>query len=180
MRCHWPTDLVFTNRVLEVEERICLSCGHKRHVCAHRYHRIYTLEGPWELHCKVSHCPVPTCSARSKTFSPHAETLLALPGWLIGWDVFCWLGHRRFARHWSVPQLRAELMDSYQIPLSEDALEVYIRRYQTMLAARQQDASLLAHDYRDVDALVLAIDGLQPEKGHETLYVVRELNQKRI
>jgi hypothetical protein len=27
---------------------------------------------------------------------------------------------------------------------------------------------------------VLSIDGLQPEKGHETLYVVRELTQKRI
>ena len=29
-------------------------------------------------------------------------------------------------------------------------------------------------------SLVLAIDGLQPEKGHETLYVVRELTQKRV
>jgi len=27
---------------------------------------------------------------------------------------------------------------------------------------------------------VLSIDGLQPEKGHETLYVVRELTQKRV
>src|SRR5262249_46247685 len=34
--------------------------------------------------------------------------------------------------------------------------------------------------YRHVEALVLSIDGLQPEKGHETLYVVRELNAKRI
>jgi hypothetical protein len=30
---------------------------------------------------------------------------------------------------------------------------------------------------RDV---ILAIDGLQPEKGHETLYVVREVTQKRV
>src|SRR5208283_5759369 len=28
--------------------------------------------------------------------------------------------------------------------------------------------------------IVLSIDGLQPEKGHETLYVVRELTQKRV
>jgi hypothetical protein len=28
--------------------------------------------------------------------------------------------------------------------------------------------------------LVLSIDGLQPEKGHETLYVVREIGQKRV
>ena len=30
-----------------------------------------------------------------------------------------------------------------------------------------------------VDEIILSIDGLQPEKGHETLYVVRELTQKR-
>ena len=33
------------------------------------------------------------------------------------------MGHRRFARHWSVPQIRGELTDTYQIPLSADAIE---------------------------------------------------------
>ena len=97
-----------------------------------------------------------------------------------GWDVLCWLGHRRFARHWSVPQLRAELKDTPQISLSDDALAHYIGLYQTMLAARQQDPQRLTEAYRDIAALVLTIDGLQPEKGHETLYVVRELMRKRV
>jgi hypothetical protein len=44
-----------------------------------------------------------------------------------------------FSRHWSVPQLRLELQDTYQIRLSDDAIEHYIGQYQTMLAARQQD-----------------------------------------
>ena len=105
---------------------------------------------------------------------------MTLPWWLIGWDVFCWMGHRRFARHWSVPQIRGELADTYQIPLSADAIEDALRRYQTMLTARQQAPEVLAAAYRSVDALVLSIDGLQPEKGHETLSVVRELNAKRM
>jgi hypothetical protein len=45
-----------------------------------------------------------------------------MPRWCLGWDVLCWLGHRRFARHWSVPQLRAELQDTHQIRLSDDAI----------------------------------------------------------
>src|SRR5215475_11782034 len=49
-----------------------------------------------------------------------------------------------------------------------------------MLAARQQEPQVVAAAYRHVEAFVLSIDGLQPEKGHETLYVVRELNAKRI
>jgi hypothetical protein len=38
----------------------------------------------------------------------------------------------------------------------------------------------LRQQYATVDELILSIDGLQPEKGHETLYVVRELTQKRV
>ena len=49
-----------------------------------------------------------------------------------------------------------------------------------MLAARHRDPQQLVAAYAQVDALILAIDGLQPEKGHETLYVVRALVQKRV
>jgi hypothetical protein len=49
-----------------------------------------------------------------------------------------------------------------------------------MLAARQQDPALLQKEYRTTRHVMLSIDGLQPEKGHETLYVVRELRQERV
>jgi hypothetical protein len=180
MRPRWPEDTRFTRVVLEVEDNVCAVCGAALHICDHRRHRIFTLQGPVEVVCKLAHCSARQCAAHAKTRSPYAETLLTLPWWLIGWDVFCWMGHRRFARHWSVPQICSELADTYQIPLSADAIEDALRRYQTMLAARQQDPQVLAAAYQNVKALVLSIDGLQPEKGHETLYVVRELNAKRI
>jgi len=180
MRHSWPEDTQFTRVVLEVEDNVCTVCGAALHICDHRRHRIFTLQGPVEVVCKLAHCSDRQCAAHAKTRSPYAETALTLPWWLIGWDVFCWVGHRRFARHWSVPQIRSELADTYQIPLSADAIEDAVRRYQTMLAARQQAPQVVAAAYRNVAALVLSIDGLQPEKGHETLYVVRELNAKRI
>src|SRR6266566_8692228 len=142
-------------------------------------HRIFTLQGPVEMVCKLAPCSDRHCAAHAKTRSPYAETTLTLPGWLIGWDVCCWMGHRRFARHWSVPQSRSALADSSQMPLSADALEAAVRRSQTMLAARQQDPQVVAAAYRHVAALVLSIDGLQPEQGHATLIVVRELHAKR-
>jgi hypothetical protein len=180
MRHRWPEDTQFTRVVLEVEDKVCAVCGGGLHICDHRRHRIFTLQGPVEVVCKLAHCSDRQCAAHAKTRSPYAETTLTLPWWLMGWDVFCWMGHRRFARHWSVPQIRGELADTYQISLSADAVEDALRRYQTMLAARQQDPQVVAAAYRNVEALVLSIDGLQPEKGHETLYVVRELNAKRI
>lgn len=180
MRHRWPEDTRFTRVVLEVEDNVCAVCGAALHICDHRRHRIFTLQGPVEVVCKLAHCADRHCAAHTKTRSPYTETILTLPWWLIGWDVFCWMGHRRVARHWSVAQIRSELADTSQIPLSADAIEDAVRRYQTMLAARQQDPQVVAAAYQNVEALVLSIDGLQPEKGHETLSVVRELNAKRM
>jgi hypothetical protein len=180
MRFHWPEGTVFRRLVLAVEQTHCGCCGRPLHVCGHRRHRLYTLQGPLELCCRRAHCPDRTCASRPHTLSPQAELAFALPGWLIGWDVFCWLGHRRFARHWSVPQLRDELSDTYRIHLSPDAIAVYLQRYQAMVAARQQDLALWRLAYRDIPGLWLSIDGLQPEKGHETLYAVRELHTQRV
>jgi hypothetical protein len=150
------------------------------YICDHRHRHFFTLDCPVHLVCKLNHCPDPRCPGHSKTKSPEIESTIALPGWGIGWDLFCWIGHRRFSRHWSIPQIRAELLDSFAINLTEPGIANDIRRYQTMVAARQQDPEVLRRHYRGIDSLILSIDGLQPEKGHETLYVVRELNGKRV
>jgi hypothetical protein len=105
---------------------------------------------------------------------------IAPPRLQVAWDVFAWIGHRRFARHWSVPQICAELCDSRAITISEDAIEEYVGRYEAMVAARHGDVRQLRKVYAQTKSLFLAIDGLQPEKGHETLYVVRELNRKQV
>jgi hypothetical protein len=76
--------------------------------------------------------------------------------------------------------IQSELLDDYAIRLSEDTIEQYIRRYQVMLAARQQDPDSLRRESQSGAEIILCIDGLQPEKGHEALYVVRELTRKRV
>ena len=129
---------------------------------------------------RLTHCPDKSCGNHSATLSPEAEFGIAIPYWAIGWDVYAWIGQRRFSRHWSVPQIRLELMDTHRINFSDDAIENYIHRYEIMLAARQQDPELLRKAYEGIEDLILSFDGLQPEKGHETLYVIRELRAKRV
>jgi hypothetical protein len=180
MAYRWPADTDFASWELDVLDRNCPVCGRMMHICDHRYRRFHTLDGPVRLICKLNHCPDPACPGHAKTKSPELEITLALPQVAIGWDVFCWIGHRRCSYHMAISLIQSELRDDYQIKLSEDAIDSYIRRYQVMLAARQQDAELLRRQYESVPEIILCIDGLQPEKGHETLYVVRELTQKRV
>jgi hypothetical protein len=150
------------------------------HICDHRYRRFHTLDGPVQLICKLNHCPDPACPGHAQTKSPELEITLALPQMAIGWDVFCWIGHRRFSRHMALSLIRSELLDDYGIKLSDDAIGQHIQRYQAMLAARQQDAESLRRLSESAAEIILCIDGLQPEKGHEALYVVRELTRKRV
>jgi hypothetical protein len=176
----WPADTDFAVWELDVIDRVCSTCGRMMYICDHRYRRLHTLEGPVQLVCKLNHCPNPRCPGHARTKSPELEATIAPPSWAIGWDVFCWIGHRRCSRHMSIPYIQSELWDAHAIKLSDDAIAKYIQRYQVMLAARQQDPKALRRQYDSVDEVILSIDGLQPEKGHETLYVVRELTQKRV
>jgi hypothetical protein len=180
MSYRWPPGTSFTRHELDVLDRDCPVCRRRMYICDHRYRRLHTLQGPVQLVCKLNHCPDPGCPGHARTKSPELEAAIAPPQWAIGWDVFCWIGHRRFARHWAVPQIQAELRDAYGITLSDTAITEFTHRYQAMVAARQQDPEHLRRLYHGVAGIILTIDAIQPEKGHEALYVVRELTHKRV
>jgi len=176
----WAKETEFKRVELVAENRRCPGCQRFLKICDHRLHHIFTLGGPVQLVNKLVHCADKKCERHSTTISPEEEMNWTLPYWVIGWDVFAWIGQRRFARHWSIAQIAEELKETYQIEVSLDAIEDYVERYEVMLAARQQDPERMAQEYERYDSVILSIDGLQPEKGHETLYVVRELRAKRV
>ncbi|MGF1583005.1 MAG: hypothetical protein ACFCD0_27105 [Gemmataceae bacterium] len=94
MARRFPKDLFWTKVVLEVDNPWCELCGSKMYKCDHRPHRIFTFEVPRHLVCKLVRCSNQSGPNRHRTLSPEKEALLTMPRWLIGWDVFCWLGYR--------------------------------------------------------------------------------------
>jgi len=103
------------------------------------------------------------CAGYGKRQTTSEEMQLAPPCWTVDWELFAWMGHRRFARHWSVPQIRAELKDTHRVEISDDAIEDYTAKYEAMVAARESDIERLVAECRDAPYLDLSIDGLQPE-----------------
>lgn len=176
----WPERVEFKPVVLEPEERDCAQCGRFTHISDHKHRYLYSLGNPLHVLSKVACCPDKGCAGHAEKQVSPAEMSMAPPYWSVSWKLFAWMGHRRFARHWSVPQISAELRDSFGVVVSADLVEDYTAKYEVMVAARESDLSRLVEEYRDVPDLLLSIDGLQPEKGHETLYVVRELRAQRV
>jgi hypothetical protein len=180
-RIWFPKDLTFKCIELEPdqEERICPQCGRFTYLNGQRHRRMHSLDDPLDLVSKVARCPDKGCPGHASIQVSPMEMMIAPPLWTVTWDLFAWMGHRRFARHWSTPQIRAELKDSRGIEVSVDLVEDYTAKYEVMVAARESDITRLVAAYQDVHDVILSIDGLQPEKGHETLYVVRELRLAR-
>lgn len=180
MRHSWPKGTRFKEVRLDVQDRSCQTCDGPTYVKDYKDRRIWTLDGPQKLVSQMTLCGDNQCDGSHELFIAEVETLIAPPRWILGWDAFAQLGHRRFAKSWSVPEIQEELVDVFGIRVSADCIEDYIGRYQVILAARQNDPVRLAAEYAKVSSVILSIDGLQPEKGHETLYTVRDLTAKRV
>lgn len=92
MSYKWPANTVFHELTLEVEDRTCPKCQQPRVAETKRDRRFFTFEGPVHLTCQLCRCSNPTCSEYKTLVSPEAEMRLAMPYWVLGWDVLCWLG----------------------------------------------------------------------------------------
>lgn len=179
----WPEDVRFENVVIAPDEdaRTCKYCGGYRYIYDSRKRYLKTLGPPLCVMTAGTRCPDPKCAGhKDRNVSSRSASAIAPPFWTVTWELFAWMGHRRFARHWSVPQIRAELLDTYNVEVSCDLIEDYTAKYEVMTAAREGDLERLVAAYSDAPYVDLTIDGLQPEKGHETLYVVRELVKQRV
>lgn len=93
-----------------------------------------------------------------------------------GYDVICFIGELRFKQHRTAKEIAAALNER-GIPTSERHAQNLYERYQTLLAASLDDhvRKVLAETTELNGWIILSMDGVQPEKGNETLYVVREV-----
>ena len=79
-------------------------------ICSHRKHCIYTLEGAVKLFFQQVHCANKECSGNETLMSPESELTITMPRVRYDWNLFLFLGFRRFKRHWEVNQIQQELI----------------------------------------------------------------------
>jgi hypothetical protein len=116
---------------------------------------------------------------REAVYRPEEEGVLALRGYTFGLDVIAWIGELRYASNRSIPEIHAHLVEAgLEISDKEVSLlaEVFLALVTTSAAADAEAVDAL----RALGGLVLSIDGVQPEKGNETLYLLRELQTGRV
>jgi hypothetical protein len=153
--------------------RDCPECQHRTHADYKNYRTITTLEGVLRLSLTIRRCPNPACSRFLRPYRPEAEPHFALPYHEFGLDVMATVGQLRYLEHRSIPEIHREL-NRRGIVVAQRTVTNLLDRYDELRALATADPGRLGPLLRDQGRVILAIDGLQPDVGHEVLWVLRD------
>src|SRR5262245_55687519 len=153
--------------------RHCPHCGARLWADYANRRTVATLDGLTRLNLTVRRCPNAACSAYRNPYRPEAEGRYALPHHEFGLDVIALVGRLRYAQHRSVPEIRRHLTD-LGLAIAERTVTNLLDRYDELLAVALTDDRRLRGVLAGQGRVVLAIDGLQPDVGHEVLWVIRD------
>ena len=96
-----------------------------------------------------------------------------MPKGEIGLDVMAFVGALRFAQHRSVPEIHQALL-ARGVAIAERSVTNLLYRYEELVALSLTDPARLRDRLAKQEQVILAIDGLQPDVGHEVLWVIRD------
>jgi hypothetical protein len=158
---------------LEVLYQHCSDCQQRMWAdyCNHR--TVVTLLGLTRLILHVRRCHQPDCPRYLQPFRPEAEGRHALPQHEFGLDVVALVGTLRYSQHRSVPEIHQHLCGR-GLAIAERTVSNLLDRYDELLAVTLTDDRRLHGLLAEQGRVLLAIDGLQPDVGHEVLWVLRD------
>jgi hypothetical protein len=139
----------------------------------HNYRTITTLSDVLRLTLKIRRCITPVCPQFQQPYRPEAEGRLALPKHEFGLDVIVLVGTLRHAQHRSVTEIHQEF-ERRRIAIAPRTVLHLLERYDELVALSLADPLRLQRITQTHGRVILALDGLQPDVGHEVLWVLRD------
>jgi hypothetical protein len=162
-----------SEKVLECVQKHCPECGSRMWNEYNNLRHVRTLEGVVQLRLKIYRCQNMSCDRYRIAYRPEQEGSWILPHHEFGLDVIALIGALRYQEHRSVPQIHIHLK-SKGVCISERSVTHLLARYDELLSLWLRDVSRLKAVIKEQGRLILAIDGMQPQVGHEVLWVIRD------
>jgi hypothetical protein len=153
--------------------RHCPTCGETMWAAYHNYRTITTLKAVLGLTLQIRRCLNTACLQCRQPYRPEAEGRLALPKHEFGLDVIACVGQWRYGQHRSVPEIHQALVER-RVAVAPRTVTNLLERYDELVALSLQDTLRLQRITQVRGRVILALDGLQPDVGHEVLWVLRD------
>ncbi|HSH80938.1 MAG TPA: hypothetical protein VLA19_20595 [Herpetosiphonaceae bacterium] len=153
--------------------RECSACGGRLWHLYQTERTVTTLTDVCRLSLTVVRCPNPACIHYHQPYRPEEEGAWALPHGEFGLDVIAHIGALRYREHRSVSEIHTALQDLH-VAIAPRTVTDLLARYEELLAVRLADHTRLKECLTQQGHIILAIDGLQPFKNHDVLWVLRD------
>jgi hypothetical protein len=168
------------------EVECCSHCQRRsRRTCILAQRSIVTCTGVLYVTHSGYRCPDESCPGRAIMHRSAQADALALPGFTFGLDVLLLAGTLRLGEHRTLVEVHWALLyrlGELGVSISRREVAYLIETYGALLRAGSEvgtDESWLA-EVREQGGMLLSIDGIQPDKGNETVYLVREVHTERM
>src|SRR5436305_6291587 len=154
---------------LEPLQITCRACGSRMRMGHHSHRTVTTLEGVTRLTLKVYRCRNRQCPRYHQPTRPEEEGGWALPHGEFGLDVIALVGTLRYHELRSIGQIHEELKRR-GVMVAQRTVTDQLYRYEELLALHLADHKRLAERLGEQKHVILSLDGLQPDVGHEVLW----------
>lgn len=152
----------------------CPECGRRMRADYRSRRTITTLHGLVRMTLQVRRCHNEACRRYHKPYRPEGEGRFALVQHEFGLDVIARIGVLRYRERLSVPEMHQRLLAEHKLSISERTVTNLLDRYDELLAVSLADDKRLKKITTEQGRVILALDGLQPDVGHEVLWVLRD------
>jgi hypothetical protein len=152
----------------------CRGCGQRLWVAYHHHRTVVRLDGLWRLTIRVRQCVNAACAQYHRAVVPEEAGAWALPQGEFGLDIIALIGQLRSREQRSVPQIHQALR-ARGVAIAERSVTVLLHRYEELVALHLADPVRLRQRLVGQGGVILALDGLQPDVGHEVLWVLRDV-----
>ena len=159
--------------VLSCLKQRCPACEGPLWFAYENFRKITTLDAVIGVTLQVRRCVNPACGWYHRPYRPESEGRLALPHHEFGLDVIAWVGAQRYQAYCSLPEIHRDLQ-AQGVVIAARTIDHLLARYEELVSVALEDPARRAA-LRQQGYLILALDGLQPDKGQEVLWVVREV-----
>ena len=175
-----------SRRFYRPEQRHCPVCQKRlRRAVTLSERTVITLEADIKLVHAGYRCPDPHCAGSQRTYRSVQADALALPWFTYGLDIVLLVGRLRLSEHQTVDEIHQELLKRLAplgVKIARREVLYLFEAYCTLLRASSEakdDVEWLAQVEKN-GGIIVSVDGIQPEKGNETVYLVRDALTGRV
>lgn len=157
------------------EIKLCPHCNQplkKSHIAWKKY--LFTLKETYHVTSYTYHCTNKTCPKPKEIYRSAEAEMLSLKFYQFSLDVIAKVGYLYYSEHQTIDEITQTLKQHFKLQISRSEINLLYQAYLALIKAdRKQDTAHL-DKIRANGGITLALDGVQPEKGNETLWILKD------